>query len=184
MGAQPRADTSSHYTSTPPRHALPLDSFPSTSIQEPYFSTSDEAPLHTGDESELAGSGSSNDSDTESIHRKTLSDTSDTSRMVSPRRTATVFTVHEFSSELAELDATEAFLEQNPSRDALAMLKRSTRVVLAVSRLRSGLRSYGHINLEEAENIFYERFVQMTDDQLTSELVKSVRIPSRFQHSI
>ena len=69
-------------------------------------------------------------------------------------------------------------MNSNPSREALKKLQRSTKVVLAVSRLRTGLNAHSYLDIQEADGLLYRNFERMTDDQLIDELLKSVSVPS------
>jgi len=66
----------------------------------------------------------------------------------------------------------------NPSREALKKLRRSTKVVLAVSRLRAGLDAHSYSDIQEADSLLYRNFEKMTDDQLIEELLNSVSVLS------
>jgi hypothetical protein len=79
--------------------------------------------------------------------------------------------------EHSELSMAEALLNSNPSREALKKLQKSTKRILAVSQLRSGLQAHNYLHIEEVEDLFIQYFNGINDDQLIDELLNSVSAP-------
>lgn len=73
-------------------------------------------------------------------------------------------------------------MNSNPTRDALKRLQKSTKVTLAISRLRAGLHghAHNHTHIQDVEDLFFQDFGRMNDDQLVDELLNSVSDPLSF----
>lgn len=74
-------------------------------------------------------------------------------------------------------------MDSNPSREALKKLKRSTKVVLAISRLHTRLDMCSYSDnqaqaYQEADSLLYQSIERMTDDQLIEELLNTVSVYS------
>lgn len=73
-----------------------------------------------------------------------------------------------------------SLMNSNPSREALKKLRRTTKVILAVSRLHPSLvlDTHRYSDIQDADGLLYRNFESMTDDQLVEELLNSVSVLS------